>query len=305
MQRKPKIYNSLYLKSFSDNEKDALNQTSIGGLEPSGHDQVTLCTPTQTFRLRQVHSSNSVHIIQPSNSPSNSGESVLDDGRDPDTVTAIAKCGSTLEMFEWKAEDGGEGVLLAVPFLERILQVYVEANYHLHPTDNNQDDIEMQDASRATSNPVATPEIGKVKEMILRDIPLSAVQCEAGWRDMCAFVLTAETGQIPGVPGSTLRSSAVAFRPSATVRLDVWKRILEGSILQNIDLQRQFLVKDLWTALHDDGEELFPYALFEAVTFNLMELQPSEGRCNPSGFKCKYLFNQFTPKLRWQSETSF
>jgi sister chromatid cohesion protein DCC1 len=217
----------------------------------------------------------------------------LGDDHDPDIVTAIAKCGSTLEMFEWKAEDGGEGVSLAVPFLERILQVYVKANYHLHRTDNNQDDIEMQDASRATSN----PDIGKVKEMILRDIPLSAVQCEAGWRDICAFVLTAETGQIPGVPGSRLGSSAVAFRPSAIVRLDVWKRILEGSILQNIDLERQFLVKDLWTALYDDGEAVFPYALFEAVTFNLMELQSSEGRCNPSGFKCKHLFNRFTPNF--------
>lgn len=75
---------SLLLKSAAS-DKDS-------GLNPQNH--AVVCTDTQTFNVRQVQSSNSVFILQPS------GNDLLpDDSSTPDAnIAAIAQCTSTLEL---------------------------------------------------------------------------------------------------------------------------------------------------------------------------------------------------------------
>lgn len=93
-----------------------------------------------------------------------------------------------------------------------------------------------------------------VREQICQDIPVSTAQCEQGWMEVCAFVDGGE--------------EVAGWRPSARSRLRVWKRLTEGAILQSIDLEKQFLVGDLWKSVLDEDDEQeppFPRALLEAV----------------------------------------
>ncbi|KAE8348658.1 hypothetical protein BDV28DRAFT_164191 [Aspergillus coremiiformis] len=194
---------------------------------------VNLCTATKTYRVRQVQSSNSIHIIRPSDSGVERGDIDIVGGSTDglnlvETVTAIAICGSTLELHT-----PPEG-FSAVPVLERILPVY--------------DDGEEAE--------VMEVDVGEVIRRVFADVPVSGVQCEEGWIEVCGFVLRRGSG-----------GDVVGWcrRPSAETKLGVWRRVLEGAVLQGIDLGRQFLVKDLWRSVLDEGEEPFPRALFEAV----------------------------------------
>jgi sister chromatid cohesion protein DCC1 len=93
-----------------------------------------------------------------------------------------------------------------------------------------------------------------VREQICQDIPVSTAQCEQGWLELCAFVDGGE--------------EVAGWRPSARSRLHVWKRLTEGAVLQSIDLEKQFLVGDLWKSVLDEEDEQeppFPRALLEAV----------------------------------------
>ncbi|KAJ5740322.1 hypothetical protein N7493_000194 [Penicillium malachiteum] len=217
----------------------------------SGQEYVNLCTPTKTYRIRQVQSSNSLHLLRPSagrisradikvveEEAGESGALNLPD----DSVSAIAKCGSTLELHT--PPDG----FSAVPFLEKSLRLY----------DRRSEDVDedvMMEESDAIEDMGATG-MQKVREQICADVPVSAEQCEQGWVDICAFV--------------DAKSGLTGWRPSARMRLNVWKRILDGTILQGIDLEKQFLVEDLWKSVLDDDEsEPFPRGLLEAVVRKL------------------------------------
>lgn len=234
--------------------------------EPGAREYVNLCTPTKTFRLRQVQSSNSIHIIRPSQQETWGGDNDADGGGQNgldlvETVTTIAKCGSTLELHTLQ-----EG-FSAMPFLEKSLRLYDRLS--------SDGDVEMKDLSAD----ITPSEARRLKEEVFADVPVSTAQCESDWTDMCAFVY-----------GDIDSNQAVCWRPSARVKLEVWKRMLEGSVLQGIDLEKQFLVKDLWKAvLDEDGEEPFPRALFEAVIKRLLE--PSEQKPpqpHDSEMKCEF-----------------
>jgi sister chromatid cohesion protein DCC1 len=162
-----------------------------------------------------------------------------------ETVTAIAKCGSTLELH---AVDES---FSATQILEQRLRLYDRLSVD--------GDTEMGDGGQSSALPLS--EKNRVMDEILDDVPTSAAQCRAAWADLSAFVQT-----------DTTSVGVAAFRPSARVKIDVWRRILEGSVLQSIDLEKQFLVKDLWKAvLGDDGEQPFPQPLFQAVVQRLSE----------------------------------
>lgn len=237
--------------------------------DPSAQEYVNLCTRTQTYRIRQVQSSNSIHILRPSlgqisradikvveEEAGESGALNLPD----EAVTAIAKCGSTLELH---IPAGG---FSAVTFLEKSLGLFDRR------AGDEDGDIEM-DQSSSRKGVLGLGEIRTLRDRVCADIPLSAMQCEAGWVEICAFVD---------------ERTAICWRPSVRMRLDVWRRLAEGAILQGIDLEKQFLVGDLWNSVLDDDDMLeppFPRGLLEAVVRRLCV--PDERPALANEIKCE------------------
>ncbi|KAJ5123275.1 hypothetical protein N7448_009372 [Penicillium atrosanguineum] len=215
--------------------------------DAGGQEYVNLCTPTQTYRIRQVMSSNSLHIVRPSEGQISKADiKIVEDevgesgtlNLPDEAVTAIAKCGSTLELH---VPPGG---FSAVPFLEKSLGLYDR-----RPGDDD-GDIAMDE-----SGELKLGGIQKLRDQVCMDIPVSAAQCETGWVEICAFVD---------------ERMKVCWRPSSRMRVNVWKRMMEGALLQGIDLEKQFLVGDLWKAVLDDDEsEPFPRGLLEGVVRRL------------------------------------
>ncbi|KAF2451334.1 hypothetical protein P171DRAFT_492622 [Karstenula rhodostoma CBS 690.94] len=108
-----------------------------------------LCTPSKSFHIRQVQTSNSVFVTQPT----------LDaHGNDVPTPTtcAIAACTATLELHPVDAS--------AVASLEDALPLYDIISGEVDATHN-----------------------GKSKAAVFADIPLSNGQCEQGWTEIVAF----------------------------------------------------------------------------------------------------------------------
>ncbi|KAL4867156.1 hypothetical protein BDV12DRAFT_123867 [Aspergillus spectabilis] len=222
-------------------------------------DYVNLCTGTQTYSIRQVQSSNSLHILKPSLGVGVRKDDlgIVEEDVDMDadteyipniegTVTSIAKCGSTLELH--KPAEGFSAEL----FLRALVRVYEKGEVE---SDNGNNDAGL------TGKEAAELRRG-ILERVFADIPVSWAECERGWVVMCAFVNLS--------PG--LESESSCWRPSAEMKLEVWKRAVEGSVLQGIDLGRQFLVRDLWRSLlDDDGLEPFPRPLFDAVLRRIRE----------------------------------
>lgn len=248
--------------------------------DPSAQEYVNLCTQAQTYRIRQVQSSNSIHILRPSlgqisradikvveEEAGESGALNLPD----EAVTAIAKCGSTLELH---IPVGG---FSAVPFLEKSLGLYDRR------AGDEDGDVEMDESSNG-QGAFGLNEIRTLRDRVCADIPVSAAQCERGWVEICAFVD---------------ERTAICWRPSARMRLNVWRRLMEGAILQGIDLEKQFLVGDLWKSVLDDDDTLeppFPRGLLEAVVRRLCVAD--ERPALADGIKCKSarLLRKFTPQ---------
>lgn len=128
----------------------------------------------------------------------------------------------------------------------------MEKSLRLYDRRDEDGDITMDDV--ASSEPLGAKEMRAAREQIFQDIPVSTAQCEQGWMELCAFVDWGE--------------EVAGWRPSARARLRVWKQLVEGAVLQSIDLEKQFLVGDLWKSVLDEDDEQeppFPRALLEAV----------------------------------------
>lgn len=108
-----------------------------------------LCTPTKTFHLRQVQTSNVLFVTQPAS------EHHGNDMPAPATC-AIAACTATLELHPSDVS--------AATLLHEALPVY---------------DIVAGDVD-------ATPN-GKTRDTIFEHVPVSEGQCMAAWRDLMAF----------------------------------------------------------------------------------------------------------------------
>lgn len=109
-----------------------------------------LCTPSKTFHLRQVQTSNSLFVTQPQYLDSHGNDMPV-----PATC-AIAACPATLELHPSDAS--------AVALLHDALPVY-------HVVAGDVD---------ATHN-------GKTMAAIFDNTPLSDAQCHAGWNELMAF----------------------------------------------------------------------------------------------------------------------
>jgi sister chromatid cohesion protein DCC1 len=182
-----------------------------------------------------------------------------------DTVSTVAKSQSTLEVHALE-----EGVASVTQMLAQGLRVYGS---------EDQEDVDMADPNRREEVVTRTEREG-VKKKVIADVPFSEAECNAAWTDICAFVhIDKESNNI------------AAFQPSARMKFDAWKRILQGSVLQSIDLEKQFLANDLWKAVlggDDEEEEPFPRPLFDALLNRLVEKTGSQ----PLELKCTFTLYQ-------------
>lgn len=195
-------------------------------------------------------------------------------------MTTIAKCGSTLEL------DIPSGGFSARPFLEGWLGVF----------DGDGDDIDDDGSARGeTKTKIEGEKWEKERESTIRrvfdDVPLSAAECEKGWVELCGFVLPRRGA---GGSGSGRAVSECCRRPSARVKVEVWRRAMEGAVLQGIDLEKQFLVRDLWKSVLDEDDdggvvEPFPRDLFEAVVRRVCESgEELGGLFDDAQMKCEF-----------------
>lgn len=111
-----------------------------------------LCTPAKTYQIRQVQTSNSLFVTQPS-LDTHSNETPIP------TTCAIASCTATLELHSADTS--------AVTYLESALPIYDLVGGEVDTTQN-----------------------GRSKPHVFADIPLSDAQCEQGWTDLMAFELS-------------------------------------------------------------------------------------------------------------------
>ncbi|KAK2759158.1 hypothetical protein FQN54_003258 [Arachnomyces sp. PD_36] len=266
----------LYLKSLPPPPPPGQNQPKQWGRSYKEREYVNICTQTKSYRVQHVHTSNSIVLVRPSFGNVGS-DATGDEDRSPgfqDTVTGIAKCGSTLELLE--VEDA---VTSAITFLERGLHVY----------DHLGGGVDAMDVDGGTTGTGADKRLSK--DAILKDVPLSPAECETAWIELCAFVHTDGKKEL-------------CWRPSEEAKLDVWKKILEGSVIQGIELDKQFLVKDLWKAVNDedDGDPPFHRELFEAVVKRLMDKQSLEA-CKLGKAELKWANLDKEATVHWVAET--
>lgn len=130
---------SLLLKSA---EQDASQESA----------HVVLCTDNITYQLRQVQSSNSIFVLQPTQT-----QMTLPESSCPVTsISAIAKCSDTLELLT--ATSSASNVL------RQALPVY---------------DVDAPNAAGRKTH--------KNKKELLENTPYSEGEFETSWLEMCAF----------------------------------------------------------------------------------------------------------------------
>lgn len=135
----------------------AANPQSSGGLAPNA----VLCTHSQTFQIRQVQSSNSLYILQPSSSTLSEEYGALPLGGG---VSAIAQCNAILEAVP--------SFISPNTYLKQILPVY----------HGNPDEAEKH----ALTEP-------KSKKDLLKDAPFSQKEFEDSLVELCAFEFNGQT----------------------------------------------------------------------------------------------------------------
>lgn len=158
---------SLFLKSISPE--------AHSGAAPSQNHAV-LCTDDSTYNLRQVHSSNSVHLVIPTEIKDNFYTHVAGDVG----LTAIAQCTTTLELVPVSAN--------ATAILKEALPLY-SGSFGLVERE-----IDFEDRRNSAGR--------KTKQDIFDNIPLSRQEIEGAWLDLCAF----ETSGHACVPSALDRS---------------------------------------------------------------------------------------------------
>lgn len=252
----------LYLKSLPPRTPEQQALMKQGPRSAYKQEYVNLCTETKTYGVKEVQSSNSIILLRPEkdNREPTGGEE--DDGLGAeDTMTVFARCWATLELHDFEG-----GVAPAASFLENSLPVYGPLG------DDVDDDMDLDEDTTSTE-PTGRRNMMSAKDAVLSNVPMSPAECELGWIDICAFVHTDEKK---------------AWRPSAKAKLEVWKKILEGSVIQGIEVDKQFLVKDLWKAVSDDDdgdEPPFRKELFDAIVRRLVD---QEAYKPGTELNCKY-----------------
>lgn len=129
------------------------------GLNPQNH--AVVCTDTQTFNVRQVQSSNSVFILQPSGNDLSPDDSFKRDAN----IAAIAQCTSTLELIP--------SSVTSLAALRQTLPIYYLAEH------------QNQNGLAAHSN--ESEKFGRHKAF--QNTPTSQREFDEAWLELCAFEL--------------------------------------------------------------------------------------------------------------------
>ena len=117
---------------------------------PAGHasdSSAVLCTPDKTYNLRQVSTSNTVFITQPS--------VISSDSLELPSLQAVAQCHSTLEVQ-------ARNDVSAATYIKAALPTYASTGHY-------------------------EPKSALSKEQLFADIPLSDGECEQSWLDLACF----------------------------------------------------------------------------------------------------------------------
>ncbi|KAF2473781.1 sister chromatid cohesion protein-like protein Dcc1 [Lindgomyces ingoldianus] len=154
-----------------------------------------LCTPTSSFQLRQVQTSNSLFVTQATLEAH--GNEIP-----APTICAIASCAATLELHPSTES--------SVVHLQAVLPVY---------------DIVGGDVDVAGN--------GKSKPVIFSHIPLSDGQCESGWRELVAFEFAGSSYRPSANTLSQAWKSISAAALAEGVKLD--SQFLTEDILRLVD----------------------------------------------------------------------
>lgn len=141
----------------------SLKSTSLDGNDTLGLGQnhAVLCTEERTFKLRQVHSSNSVHVIAPAEAKARSHTAFTGDFG----LRVIAQCATTLELIPAAAE--------AKSFLKVVLPLYRSPDSLIE----RGVDVENHYESAGKGS----------KQKIFENLPVSRQEFEDAWLHMCAF----------------------------------------------------------------------------------------------------------------------
>ena len=118
--------------------------------------QAVLCTPAQTFRLRQVHSSNSIFLIQPGQA------------KTAGAVTGLSIISLVKATLEVQLDPSS-----ALPYLGDLLPCF----HGVHDTGG---DLSTMTAARSGIEKLS-------KRALFNKIPLSEEECERAWLEICAY----------------------------------------------------------------------------------------------------------------------
>lgn len=167
----------MYLKSAVPDTSEA------GGAVPNA----VLCTNDETFEVRQIQSSNSLYILQPSHAVPQDGSnsSYLDDSG----MSVIARCKAILEVVHLSTS--------LVPYLKRRLPTYVISQ------------------SEDLSGGVTIEGRSVNLQTLLEDVPFSKGELEKGLIELCAVEIS---DQIWLPLAQTLLLAWKSFMTAATVK---------------------------------------------------------------------------------------
>lgn len=161
-------------------------------LNPQNH--AVVCTDTQTFNVRQVQSSNSVFILQPSGNDLSPDDSFTRDAN----IAAIAQCTSTLELIPPS--------VTSFAALRQTIPIY------------NVADHQNQNGLAAHSN--ECEKFGRHKAF--QNTPTSQQEFDEAWLELCAFELDRQAW-IPSA--DSLNGVWASIMAAATVKdIDLTKR---------------------------------------------------------------------------------
>lgn len=203
-----------------------------------------LCTDDHTYQLRQVQSSNSVFMLQPS-------ESRRDDDEVPSpSLLAIAQCTATLELIP---SDNVASSAMASRLLKKSLPSYrgIDTDVGLGT------DTTFSSKKRALLDIWdglwrLTWYLGEYKDKnaILQDAPVSTKEFDKTWKQQCAFEVL-----------------GCARLPTPSALAMIWKSILSAATVSGVNLEKGFDLKSLAEMVGSDG---FPLAFFMAVMIRLV-----------------------------------
>lgn len=89
----------------------------------------------------------------------------------------------------------------------------------------------------------------KTKNKMFQDVPATEHECEQAWTALCAF-----------------EHQGVAYRPTASALIGMWKVMHTAATSEGIDLSNPFDLETLWARMEDDG---YPKPLVETVLAKL------------------------------------